>query len=412
MVLFISIPISIVIELIEGSSLDLHFLDEVLLDGLILPVSTWFVLTFVASRVARQIEHEDALERRQQFTRRLAEHRDYRDLTEFLVRYPATLLPASSVTLFITNSERQLELVTDWRATGIASTAAQHTCRLLLMSGDSQIGMLQIHCLEPDPIAQKAIDLLVELLPEIGRALRQAIEAEHEAERVYRAAQAHERRRLTQELHDSLAQKVFYLHLSLDQLAGDPNAINAPTRQKVEQMREVAADIYEQIRNNLSILRAWEQVNLTEAISELVRITAHNASLQVEVDVRGVPNWLSPHTCEQLYSVVREALNNVVKHAQAGHVGVTLDWQTDQLQITVNDDGVGFLLDAARPEGHYGLELMREGVESLDGTLRIASAPGQGTHLYVTVPLRPSDHRHAANDQPRRAGVLALQPSQ
>jgi signal transduction histidine kinase len=185
---------------------------------------------------------------------------------------------------------------------------------------------------------------------------------------------------------------VFYLHLNLDQLAEDETQItNAAARRKIESMRAVAADVYERVRHNLSILRTWEQVDLTEAVSELARVTAHNAEIAIDITVQGEPKWLSPHTCEHLYGVVREALNNVVKHARAQRVRLELHWSATHLSMHLVDDGVGFEPAQPAPEGHYGLALMREAVEALQGDMLLESAYGGGTTLRVTVPLRLPD---------------------
>ncbi|HMQ30438.1 MAG TPA: sensor histidine kinase [Chloroflexaceae bacterium] len=428
LVLVIAIPISLVIELIEGESVGLHLLDEVLLDGLILPITTWLVLTFAAQKMAGQFKREADLERRQHFTQRLGEHREYYDLAYFLVRFPATILPVEHASLFVCDLDQlRLRSVTEWSSAG-ASTAPrrgeaapglcaacqtspvasgsslglcagclaqesaprkQHLC-LVLVHEQTQVGVLQLRWQPGAKPDGEALELLSSLGPEIAAALARTIEDTRETARVYREAQAHERRRITQELHDSLAQQVFYLNLSLDQLADDSSFVaNEAVRRKLDSMRDVAADVYEQIRNNLSILRAWEQVNLTEAVSELARATARNADLSVEIDVQGEPAWLSPHTCEHLYSAVREALNNVVKHARAQHVHLAMGWSPELLTISLADDGVGFDPQSGPREGHYGLALMRETIDALDGSLTITSSPGQGTSLQIAIPLLP-----------------------
>ncbi len=425
LVLLIAIPLSLIIEMIEGRSEGLHLLDEVLLDGLILPITTWVVLTFAAQKIAGQFKREADLERRQHFTQRLGEHREYYDLAHFLVRFPAGILPVEQASLFVSDpAEGRLKLVTEWNSAGVglATNQAEPTalcaqCRaapsdpdsseglcancqglpeserhplyyLVLMHNSAQIGALRLRWQAGAQPNDEGMSLLTSLAPEIAMALARAIEDTREAARVYREAQAYERRRITQELHDSLAQQVFYLNLSLDQLADDASvATNEAVQHKLASMRDVAADVYEQIRNNLSILRAWEQVNLTEAVSELARATARNADLSVAIDVQGEPGWLSPHTCENLYSAVREALNNVVKHARASHVQLVLNWQPERLAITLADDGRGFDPQDTPHEGHYGLELMRETIESLKGELQIRSSPGQGTTLEIIIPL-------------------------
>jgi signal transduction histidine kinase len=153
-------------------------------------------------------------------------------------------------------------------------------------------------------------------------------------------------------------------------------------------MREAAASAYEQVRSELATLRVWEQLDLAESIRQLASAIESRARLQVEVHVRGQPASLSPDTCERLYGLCSEALNNIVKHAHAQHAQVALVWSADNLIISVADDGAGF--DATQPPsaGHHGLALMREALEGLEGALKVDSAPGRGTRLQAAIPLR------------------------
>lgn len=431
LVLVIAIPISLFIEIIEGPTHALHFLDEVIIDGLVLPLSTWLVLTFVARRVVRQSEHEEALEQRQRFMQRLAEHREYSDLTHFLVHAPATLLPVAHASLFVYDQHHaQLMFVTQWNAGSSAnartpshltapvicaaclsaeSPAEGHTgdCAFALDKREDSstgeygfrlahdntlVGALRLRFEDGKKPTPRQIKLLTDLAPEMALALEMAIADSRQAEQLYREAQAYERRRITQQLHDSLAQQVFYLHLGLDQLASDTALLPTDAIQrKAESLRDVAADVYEQVRNNLSILRAWEQVNLTEAVSELARLTARNADLTIAIDVQGEPAWLSPHTCEQIYCIVQETLNNVVKHARAQHVQFELIWLDEHLRISLADDGVGFDPAQLRNEGHYGLALMRETIAALQGVFTLESSPGSGTRVQFSIPLELPD---------------------
>lgn len=428
LVLAIAIPISLVIEILEGNSRGLHFLDEVIIDGLVLPMSTWIVLTFVARKIARQFEREEALEQRQQLMQRLAEHREYTDLTHFVVRFPSALLPIDHASLFVYDHQAaHLTYVTEWNAAGsgdspssrylasmtvcsaclaAAGPAPRHSAAcvfaldppgadsapeycLPLAHNGALVGVLRLRCQPRKTPPAERLDLVRSLMPEVAFALEQALESARQAQQIYREAQIQERRRITHELHDTLAQQLFYLHLGLDQLADNQALLtSAAIQRKVETMRDVAAEVYEQVRNNLSILRAWEHADLTEAISRLARVTVHTADLALEIDVQGEPIWLSPHTCEDIYGIIREALNNIVKHAQARQVQLALIWSPDALRITITDDGVGFDPADQPTAGHYGLALMGEVVEALDGKLDLESAPGHGTRLHVTIPLR------------------------
>jgi signal transduction histidine kinase len=422
LVLAIAIPISLVIELFEGETRGLHFLDEIIIDGLVLPVTTWVVLTFAARNIARQYEREEQLERRQRLTQQLTEHREYNDLSAFLVRFPATLLPVEHTALYIYDQESgRLDFVTQWGGEGsgaqhppaprccaetLAATdarAQRQICAatltqagnggapgycLLLRHEATPVGILRLKFQPNKQPKPEQIELLTALAPEIALGLTLAIEASEQAEQAYREAQVHERRRITQELHDTLAQQVFYLHLSLDQLSDEATLENQALRRKVESLRDVAADVYDQIRNNLSILRTWEQVDLTEAIIELARVTAHNHGLAIDVRVAGEAGWLSPHTCEHVYSIVREALNNVVKHAKARQLKLDLTWTAERLIVGLRDDGIGFSPAQRQSDGHFGLTLMREAVDALEGELTLESSVGHGTRLQVDIPLQ------------------------
>jgi signal transduction histidine kinase len=88
-----------------------------------------------------------------------------------------------------------------------------------------------------------------------------------------------------------------------------------------------------------------------------------------------------------LFRFVQEAVNNVLRHARAQHLTVTLARQADHVELRVVDDGLGFDLQSPRAGRHVGLWSMRERVEQLGGRFEVRSAPGQGTDLRARVPL-------------------------
>jgi signal transduction histidine kinase len=92
-----------------------------------------------------------------------------------------------------------------------------------------------------------------------------------------------------------------------------------------------------------------------------------------------------------IYRVVQEALNNISKHAQATSVNIRLRTSEKMVRCSVVDDGVGFRVgDAPHHSSGRGLGLlgMREKLQPLRGILKIESAPGRGTKLFITVPRR------------------------
>ena len=92
---------------------------------------------------------------------------------------------------------------------------------------------------------------------------------------------------------------------------------------------------------------------------------------------------------QNLLRIAQEAVTNTVKHAHAKEVRIRLDLEPSRLSMVVADDGNGFEQTEAFSEigGHFGLLGMRERAERLGGELHLASQPGQGTKVEVTVPL-------------------------
>jgi signal transduction histidine kinase len=110
----------------------------------------------------------------------------------------------------------------------------------------------------------------------------------------------------------------------------------------------------------------------------------------VEGDLHGLPDAVNI----AVFRLVQEALTNVLRHASASHVSVTLHRSDDGLHIQVEDDGRGLDPARAAPAGLcFGLLGMRERVEALGGRLAIESAPGRGLRLDATIPVAPGGER-------------------
>jgi hypothetical protein len=130
---------------------------------------------------------------------------------------------------------------------------------------------------------------------------------------------------------------------------------------------------------------------LGEALGRLADRVAEETGLDATATVTGTPRPLSADTEVTLLRVTREALANVTKHAGAGRVAVTLSYMDGEAALDVRDDGAG--LAPAADDGHgrgggLGLRGMRERAGALGGRLAVESAPGRGTTIAVTVPVR------------------------
>jgi signal transduction histidine kinase len=196
-------------------------------------------------------------------------------------------------------------------------------------------------------------------------------------------AQEEERRALSRELHDEVAQAFSAVLLEAENLLDlDP----APeVRAHLDSIRAVAAKGMHEIRNMALLLRPsmLDDFGLLPALEWQAREIGKRTGLRVQVASKMSVELPEEHkTC--VYRVVQEALNNCAQHAQASAVQVCVRHQAGQILLTVQDDGSGF--DPRRVRG-LGLLGMEERVRHLGGTFQIDSRPGRGTLLGVTLPL-------------------------
>ncbi len=204
-------------------------------------------------------------------------------------------------------------------------------------------------------------------------------------------AQEEERRRLARELHDGAGQTLTSLLVRLKTLENQNSDVElAPS---LISMQEIVSEIIEQIRGLSYRLRpaALEEFGLSTALETLVQETAQNSGLQVNCDCCLADCNLSEEVEVTLYRIGQEGLTNVLHHASANEVRLTLQPVADGIQLCIEDDGIGFNPDKI-PSGegirHLGLVSMRERAEMLDGTLDVYTAPNQGTTIQVYIPLK------------------------
>jgi two-component system nitrate/nitrite sensor histidine kinase NarX len=208
--------------------------------------------------------------------------------------------------------------------------------------------------------------------------------------RAREAALESERSRIARELHDSLGQNLGYLCLKLDNLAtGDNIAGVETTGRELAQMRDVANESYELVRHMIAAARSTNSDDLAGVVLAQAKLVGHRASFEVGLTMEGRSRALSPIVQQQLLYIIQEALSNVEKHAQAQQVDIKLVWSKAMLSISIADDGHGFDTNMPRPDGHYGLTIMQERAEEIQGLLTISSDPGTGTALTLQLPVAP-----------------------
>jgi signal transduction histidine kinase len=194
-----------------------------------------------------------------------------------------------------------------------------------------------------------------------------------------------ERHRLARELHDSVTQTIFSMTLTTQSalllLASrrDPSQVGA----QIDRLNQLAASALAEMRVLISELRP-EKVAEGGLVAALRRHLADHRvseSLAVSLEVEG-DQPLSPTEEQGLFRIAQEALNNIVKHAQATEACIRVHL-TEPLWMEIQDQGQGFDLERARDSGHVGLSSMGERAAEIGWDLRIITTPGAGTCVRV-----------------------------
>jgi signal transduction histidine kinase len=202
-------------------------------------------------------------------------------------------------------------------------------------------------------------------------------------------AQEDERGRIARELHDETAQFLTALSLNLATLKNlVPKETNI--QDLIEglqyQTREMAQGIYRLVHD----LRPaqLDDLGLVPALQYLAEAEYKRTGLQVELDISGERQRMNPLVETVLFRVAQEGLTNVVRHAQCEQAKLELAFFPEQVVLQVSDEGVGIRDMPAEglPRG-WGLEGMRERVDSVEGELQVSSPASGGTIVVVRVPL-------------------------
>jgi signal transduction histidine kinase len=198
-------------------------------------------------------------------------------------------------------------------------------------------------------------------------------------------AQELERARLARELHDETGQALTSILLGLKPLEGV--AETAAAREAVAAVRELVVGTLQDVRRLAVELRpsALDDFGLVPAVEHLVATLREGSGLEVELDARLGDGRLPQASETALYRVVQEAFTNVLKHAGASRVRVTLRREEGTAIAIVEDDGGGFDPATAGTDA-LGLQGMRERLALLGGRLRVESSRGAGTRLVAEVP--------------------------
>ena len=235
--------------------------------------------------------------------------------------------------------------------------------------------------------------------------LQKAYAAQESFSRQLIASQERERERIAAELHDSLGQNLLIIK-NRAFMGRSKIADQTATLAQLDEISAAASLAVEEVREIARNLRPYQldRLGLTLALEGVVEKIRASSAIDFTADIDPLDGLLSPETEINLYRIVQESINNIVKHSAATSAHIQIKRDGRRMLLRIADDGRGFATearDAVPQNGGFGLAGIRERARILGGTCTINSAPDQGTVIQISFNLPDELH---AEDQGGRNG--------
>ena len=271
------------------------------------------------------------------------------------------------------------------RYVAVTATESRSELAVPMKAQDKIIGVINVQSERLGAFDESDLTVLQSLANQAAIAIENA--------RLYEQAQKlavmEERQRLARELHDAVTQTLFSASLIAEAVPDLWETDQEEGRALLAELRQLSRGALAEMRTLLLELRpaALVEANLRDLLRQLGEAAAGRTGIPVSIDVDD-PGPLPQEVHVALYRIAQEALNNVVKHAQAHRVEVLLhcldgvDGHRLQIELAIGDDGRGFEV-ADVPPDRLGLGIIRERAQAIGGRLEIDSQPGGGTRITV-----------------------------
>ncbi len=245
-------------------------------------------------------------------------------------------------------------------------------------------GMLALEHDTPGAFTDRVTDLALAFTDQAAIAIENA--------RLYTEAQQlaalRERQKLARELHDSVSQVLYGIVLGVKTAQMQiSSAGGGPIQETLSYILSLAEGGVYEMRALIFELRpeSLETEGLAAALNRQAEMLRTRYDIAVDASCNDEP-VIPIAAKETLYRVAREAIQNIIRHADAAHVTISLAADDEIVTLEIADDGAGFDPAGEFP-GHLGLQSMRERVEEKGGDITIASTPGEGTRIIVRLPV-------------------------
>jgi signal transduction histidine kinase len=203
-------------------------------------------------------------------------------------------------------------------------------------------------------------------------------------------ATSRERNRLARDLHDTLAHSLSGIAVQLEAVRTLWDGDSEQARSMLDRALADARAGLGEARRAIQALRAspLEDLGLVAALRRLGATMAERHRLRITTTIADSIDSLDPEIENATYRIADEALTNIARHAGADRVSLDLKRKAGRVQLTVADNGCGFEVAAEPPEGHVGIEGMRERAAMVDGTLEITSGSSGTTVVFEVAPWK------------------------
>ncbi|GLX67145.1 sensor histidine kinase [Paenibacillus glycanilyticus] len=203
-------------------------------------------------------------------------------------------------------------------------------------------------------------------------------------EQVSKAA-FHQREQLARELHDGISQSLFLVSVKLDKL--EHSELNEEAKETTVQIRQTVKHIYEDVRQSIANLQS-PAVVVNDSWLNAIHSAAHdlliNSGVRVQLDWQLPEGVLSNKQLVELQAIIREALMNIRKYAQATEVQViSRHVGKEDFMCEIKDNGIGASLSQIDAKDRYGVRMMRDRAEQMGWTFEINSAEKIGTTVRI-----------------------------
>jgi signal transduction histidine kinase len=196
------------------------------------------------------------------------------------------------------------------------------------------------------------------------------------------------RGQLAQDIHDGLAQQLFFLSAQIFQIKNTVSKMNAPQLDSmISKLERQALSSQNEVREFIAHLKGErKKSNIYDAIHELVKRLTYNSPVNISLNYTGEFFVESVEIEETVYRMIEETINNILKHAKATSITVIVEATIVQWTIKIVDDGIGFNLLSESEHKSYGLKGLRERIDRLGGHLTLSSSVGKGTEVLAVIP--------------------------